>query len=100
MDSDNNSGAVVAEGTWLYDGAVRETIEIVAFNYDFWFELPGDDGRSEWKPYPLNDEGVLYYVRTSGEPLPMKPFSSIGEAKAWTEAQPWGPVAWSPTSQN
>jgi hypothetical protein len=94
MSIEDYRGAVVAVGDWLYDGSVRETVEIVAFDYDFWFELPGDDGRREWKPYPLNEDGFLYYIRHGSEPLPIKPFASMIEAKQWIEEQPWAPVTW------
>ena len=94
MSIDDFSGKVVAQGTWLYEGSVRETIEIVSFDYDFWFALPGDDGRPEWEPYPLNEEGVLYYVRVGAEPLPIEPFKSALEARAWTDAQSWAPIKW------
>jgi hypothetical protein len=81
------TGTTFAVGDWLYDGAAIETVEIVAFNFDFWFEFPGDDGRGEWKPHPLNEAGLLYYVRAGSEPLPT-PFYSAAEAKRWGDDQP------------
>ena len=92
--SRNYEGTTVAEGDWLYEGAVAEMVEIVAFDFDYWFELPGDDGRSEWKSYPLNPEGFLYYIRAGDDPLPMTPFQSQAEAQTWANAQPWAPITW------
>ncbi|RXF73798.1 hypothetical protein [Hansschlegelia zhihuaiae] len=91
----NYEGKRAAMGRWLYDGVIEKTVEIIAFDYDYYFELPGHDGRRTWKPYSLNVDGFLYYVRADGgEPLSMEPFQSISDAKAWVDAQPWAPIDW------
>ena len=64
----------------------------MAFDFDYWLELPGDDGRGEWKPYAPNSEGLFFYIRTTGDPLPLKPFATATEAKTWADAQPWAPA--------
>ena len=54
-----------------------------------------DGGAMPWERFPLNSEGVLYYVRADGgDLLGCPPFQSIAEAKAWAEAQLWAPIQW------
>jgi hypothetical protein len=92
---DDFDGEVVPVGEWLYDGTVAKLAEVVAFDCDYFFErMPTDDGRPEWAPHALNEHGLLYYLRTAGELLPLTPFSSVAEAIAWADRQPWAPVTW------
>ncbi|MGJ4883013.1 hypothetical protein [Bradyrhizobium sp. HKCCYLRH1065] len=85
----------VAEGTWYYDGSVPRRIAIYKkearlassrFNRDTDDEPSIDESR----PIPETKDGFLYYclLGNSGEHL------SLAEAKAWADAQPWGPVNW------
>jgi hypothetical protein len=95
MAKDDYAGEAVAVGEWLYDGTVPKTAEVVAYDCDFFFErIPTDDGRADWAPHPLNEEGVLYYLRVDGELLPLPPFESVVEAIAWADRQPWAPITW------
>jgi len=88
-------GDTVLTGSWLYAGQILKVVEIVAMDCDYNFELPVLDGRHLWERFPLNADGVLYYVRADGgDLLGCPPFQSIPEAKAWAEAQPWGPIEW------
>jgi hypothetical protein len=92
---DDLIGETVATGQWFYAGEVRKSVEIVAFSYDYYFELPAIDGRDPWTPYPLNEDGVLLYVRADGgDPLGEPPFQTILDAKAWANSQPWAPIDW------
>jgi len=85
----------VAEGTWYYDGNVPRRIAVYRkearlassrFNRDT-DEEPSLD---ETRPIPETKDGYLYYclLGNSGEHL------SLAEAKAWADAEPWGPVEW------
>lgn len=95
MSTDKFDGERIALGWWLYAGVVKKRVEVVAFTFDYWFELPGDDGRELPEPYQLNPEGRLYYIRADGgEPLGFPPFMSIDDARAWADAQPWAPIDW------
>jgi hypothetical protein len=86
---------VVLSGTWLYGGDVPKPVEVVRLAYDYYFELPSDDGRSPWAPYPPNAEGAFYYVRADGgDFLGFPPFATMDAARAWADAQPWAPIVW------
>lgn len=85
----------VAEGTWYYDGNLPRRIAVYKkearlassrFNRDT-DEQPFID---ESRPIPETRDGFIYYclLGNSGEHL------SLSEAKAWADAQPWGPVKW------
>jgi hypothetical protein len=94
MALDDYDGETVATGTWSYDGMTR-SIEIVAFDCDYFFErMPADDGRDDIAvAYPLNEEGRLYYLKPEGDVLPLRPFTTIDEAKRYATSQPWS-VRW------
>ena len=81
----------VASGVWRYDGTIPRPVEITAkpvaeacSRYD--------DGEQlvHGRPTPQTPDGYLYEVgsTTGGE------FTSLAEAKAWADAQAWGPVDW------
>jgi hypothetical protein len=95
---DDYLGEPVFGGTWLYDGSVPMRIEIVAQNDDVRHGWELDElehvveehGGEPWDvglPRPMGPDGVLY---SAGGPQ----FDTIEEAKAWADAQPWGPVTW------
>jgi len=99
MAIDDLSGEPVLAGTWLYDGTVRQRVVISACNFDrehFWaldeVEHVRDAHDHELAPpgppRPLGPDGVLYHVESSPD------FETIAEAKAWADAQTWGPVEW------
>jgi hypothetical protein len=83
---------VVATGTWLYDRTAPRPISIMRkpatmaysrFDYE-------TDQVDESRPVPETKDGFLYFcsLGQSGEHL------DIEGAKAWADAQPWGPVSW------
>lgn len=79
---------VVRRGKWLYDGTVEMPLEIVAQNWDYYYE----DGYEE-SPPSLNDSGEAYYVMYGG-PMPSRTCLSLAEAiKPAHELLP-PPVAW------
>ena len=93
MALNDYDGETVARGSWLYTGLPKQ-IEVVAFDCDYFFvRMPTDDGREALQGYPLNDEGRLYYLKPEGDVLPLKPFTTIADAKRYALAQPWG-VSW------
>lgn len=91
----STDGETVLTGRWLYAGEIPKIVEIVALDHDYNFDLPVQDDRASWERFPLNAEGLLYYVRADGgDLLGCPPFRSVGEARAWAEAQPWAPIQW------
>lgn len=92
MTRDDYEGETVATGRWLYDGWPM-TIEIVAFNCDYYYDrIPTAEAHAVGRT-PLNDNGSLYYLKACGGDVHPKAFATIVEAKRWAEAQPWG-VSW------
>jgi hypothetical protein len=81
----------VAAGAWFYDGEVPRHLEITAKPAEFAGSRFDDEERLDPSTPVLEAvEGLLYEVGATagGE------FSSLAEAKAWADAQPWGPVLW------
>lgn len=79
-------------------------VDIVALPYDFWYELGSGDDQLESgeEPTPLNNEGVLFYVRfrQAGQPPTRTWVDSIGyatipEAEQAAEARVPGRIRWS-----
>jgi hypothetical protein len=82
----------VANGTWLYDRQVPRLISIVRKSAK-WAESRYDWEADQWdesKPIPETKDGFIYScsLGKSGEHL------TVEDAKAWADAQPWGPVKW------
>lgn len=91
---------VVASGIWLYSGVHPKCVEVVRLPHDYWFDLPGDDGRERWEQHPPAADGFFYYVRADGgDFLDSSPFSGVEAAQAWADTQPWGPVKWDDTGE-
>jgi hypothetical protein len=57
--------AIVRTGHWLYSGTVEKPVDIVGLDYDWHFE--SDQGafgaENGEQPMPLDDRGLIYYVR-------------------------------------
>ena len=80
---------IVATGTWFYDKTVPQRIAIYAKPARFASSRYDDDDKlDESRPIPDTIDGFLYYCRPGSEHL------TIEDAKAWADAQPWGPVTW------
>jgi hypothetical protein len=80
---------IVATGTWFYDKTVPQRIAIYAKPARFASSRYDDDDElDESRPIPDTIDGFLYYCRPGSEHL------TIEDAKAWADAQPWGPVTW------
>jgi hypothetical protein len=84
---------VVATGTWLYDRTAPRPISIMrkpATMADSRFDWETTGQVDESRPVPETKDGFLYFcsLGRSGEYL------DIESAKAWADAQPWGPVSW------
>jgi hypothetical protein len=83
----------VATGTWLYDRTVLRPISILrkpaSMAYSRFDEVM--DQIDENRPIPETKDGFLYFcsLGKSGEHF------TAEDAKAWADAQPWGPVTWS-----
>jgi len=101
MAIDKVAGKLCASGFWLYDGVVRHDVRIVSSNYDrrfenaleLWNEYGGSGDiydKPPEGPEPVGASGWLFEV----EPYSSKAFPSLEDAKAWIDAQPWGPVTW------
>ena len=91
MDEDAET-ETVANGTWLYDRQVPRPISIMrksarwAYSRYDW----KTDQTDESRPIPETKDGFLYFCSEgkSGEHL------AVEDAKAWADAQLWGPVKW------
>ncbi len=56
---------IVKTGTWLYDGTIERPVDIIALDFDWWYEMAKADGilDADEAPMKLGHEGYLYYVR-------------------------------------
>ena len=82
---------IVATGTWFYDQNVPMRISVHAKHARFASSRYNDDYLiDESRPIPETKDGFLYFcsLGKSGEHL------TVDDAKAWADAQPWGPVKW------
>jgi hypothetical protein len=82
---------IVATGTWFYGRSVPERISVYAKPARFaGSRYDDDDQLDESRPIPETNDGFLYYCSLGrcGEHL------TVEDAKAWADAQPWGPVTW------
>jgi hypothetical protein len=80
----------VARGTWLYDGIIPRSIEIVAKPARFASSrYDEDDQLDETRPIPNTPDGFVYRCMPSGGEG-----HTLEEAKGLTNSQPWGPIKW------
>jgi len=83
---------VVATGIWFYDRTAPRLISIMrkpaTMAYSRFDHETGQTDES--RPVPETKDGFLYYssLGASGE------YFDVEDAKAWADAQPWGPVRW------
>jgi hypothetical protein len=56
---------IMKTGRWLYDGSVYGPVDIVALDFDYWYEIAPAEGALEEGELPETpDDGeALYYVR-------------------------------------
>jgi hypothetical protein len=95
---------IAASGTWVYDGSVRQPVDVVALPFDFWYEIAradGDTGPDEI-PAEMGPDGVLYYVRfrmagNADEPtwVDSGGQATLAEAKAVAERRLQSDITWS-----
>jgi hypothetical protein len=94
---------IVRIGTWLYDGAVPRPVDIVALDYDWWYELGkanGDHSHDE-KALEPDAQGWIYYVRFRNALNRSEPTSvdspghnTIAQAMAAAEAKVHDRIRW------
>jgi len=91
MALNDHEGELVLVGWFLYDGAVPTRVEIVARNYDVYYQVNDDDDLLERRDQavPLGTDGRLYYFKGN-----LQPHRTLEAAQAWADRQPWGPVDW------
>jgi hypothetical protein len=95
MENWRRTARVVATGVWLYDRTVPHRVDVILKPAHFASSRYDDDDQlDEIQPIPETIDGYLYYLVTGGLG---RDFFSLADAKAWADAQPWGPVEWSPT---
>ncbi|WP_146161698.1 hypothetical protein [Pseudothauera lacus] len=94
------------KGIWLYDKVVEKPVDIISLPYDWWYSLAEADDMLEpdEEPEPLNEIGVLYYVRfqhagESEEPtwVDSKGYQKLIQAIAEAESKVTGGVQWQNT---
>lgn len=94
MENWRRTARIVATGIWLYDGSVPRRIEVILRPAQFAASRYDDDDQlDETRPIPQTADGYLYHLVSGGLG---RDFVSLADAKAWANAQPWGPVEWSP----
>jgi hypothetical protein len=95
---------IVRAGKWIYDGSAEKPVDIVAFDFDWWYEFArSDDSLDEGEePQPLGRDGLLYYVRFrhAGEDETPTSVDSTGyltieDAMAHASDTVPSPIAWS-----
>jgi hypothetical protein len=85
---------IVATGTWFYGETIPTRIEIYAKPAEFAYsQFDEDEDLNETAPVPVTLDGFVYQASLGncGE------HQTLAEAKAWADAQPWGPVKWDDT---
>ncbi|CAM4298926.1 MULTISPECIES: hypothetical protein [Alteromonadales] len=96
--------SIVESGIWFYANSIEKPVDIISLNYDWWFELAKADDQLEpdEKPEPLNQLGVLYYVRfkhATESDEPTWPDSvgcqTIEEAKKIAQSKSPSQIVWS-----
>lgn len=94
---------IVRTGTWLYDGAVDRPVDIIAFEYDWWYSLAAKDGLLDdnEQPTPLGPDGCLYYVRFQLALDPSEPtwvdsagYQQLSDAMAAAQEKVVGKIHW------
>jgi len=87
---------IVRTGEWLYDSAAPKSVDIVALDYDWWYELGKADGNlsPDEKALEPDGQGWIYYVRFRNALDPSEPTSvdspghqTIEQAMAAAEAK-------------
>lgn len=98
--------AIERTGVWLYDGAAETPVDIISLPYDWWYSLAEADEMLEPDevPEPLNEYGVLYYVRfryagENEEPtwVDSKGYQTINEAVEEADSKVAGRIQWQNT---
>ena len=94
---------VVRSGTWKYDGSVDKPVDIVSFDFDWWYELAATEGSlgAAERPRALGPDGVLYYVRfrkagslETPTWLDSEGHADLDEAVSAAEATAPSPIRW------
>lgn len=95
--------AVVAEGVWVYDESVPKLVDVIALDYDYWYEIALADDELEpgEQAGPFSADGTIYYVRfrmagSTDEPTWMDHggFTTVDDAKRAAESVAPSPIAW------
>lgn len=98
---------IVRSGWWRYDNAVDLPVDVVALDFDFWYDLAlADDMLDEGEqPTPLGPDSCLYYVRYARAGSLAYPtwvdsagFASLEEAMAVAPARVPSPIRWESTT--
>jgi hypothetical protein len=94
---------IVRTGTWVYDDASRQKVDVVALDYDFWFAIGEADDALEpgEQAMPLGPDGCLYYVRfqhagdrTTPTWVDSGGCESLEEAMAFAEGRTSSAIEW------
>ena len=93
-------------GVWLYDGTAEKLVDIISLPFDWWHQLAEADEmlESNEEPEPLNQNGILFYVRfrhayEQEEPtwVDSPGYQNIEEAIAEAEVKVKGSIQWQNT---
>ncbi|GJM60746.1 hypothetical protein [Persicobacter diffluens] len=54
----------ILSGSWLYDNLVKQTVQIFALNYDYYYEIAKADNQIEPNEKPeLNENGESFMIK-------------------------------------
>jgi len=94
---------IVRSGSWRYDAAVDQSVDVVALDFDFWYEVGRADDALEpaEEPTPLGEGGALYYVRFGNAGRTDEPtwvdsagYSNVADAVAFAQSRVPSPIRW------
>lgn len=91
MSAEPANTKIVATGTWFYDKTVPRPVSIRARPARYASSRYDDDDQlDESTPIPQTPDGMIYQcsLGAGGD------HETLVAAKAWANAQPWGPVTW------
>lgn len=95
--------SIVKAGTWLYGRSIKQSVDVVALNYDWWFQMAQSEGllESDEEPMAMGPDGCLYYVRFQQAASPLEltwvdsqGFPSVQGAIREAEKKAGGLIQW------
>jgi hypothetical protein len=56
---------IVQKGYWLYGSVAKTPVDVIAVDFDWWYDMAKEEETLELgeEPLAMGEEGFLYYVR-------------------------------------